>query len=162
MIILAIDSGLEKTGFSIFSNIKDKYKYLHSGLIKTSKDKTIAQRILQIYNELSDLIKKYHPDEIVMEQIFFFKNHKTVIGVSQAQGSVLLLAAQNKLPISTLTPLEIKLAVTGYGSTDKKGIQKMIKYYLKEKVTIIDDDQSDAIACGLAFCFINANKKLYK
>lgn len=158
MIILSIDSGIEKTGYAFFDKnkkYKENFKYVTSGLITTSKKETIAVRINQIYDQTKTLIQKYKPNKLILEQIFFFKNQKTAIKVSQTQGVLLLLGAQYNLPIEFLTPLQIKLTVTGYGHADKKAVRKMIDLILNNKIKIIDDDQSDAIAGGLAYCLLN-------
>lgn len=151
MIILSLDSGIERTGFAVF---KDK-KYVFSSLIKTSKDLSHEKRLDDIYKKLKKVIQKYRPDRIVLERLFFFKNQKTAITVSQAQGVCLLLAAQNNIMVSYLTPLQIKQTITGYGQADKKAIQKMIK--LEIGIEITQDDEADAVACGMAFNLISAN-----
>ncbi len=159
MVILALDSGVEKTGYAVFDkDQKSNIKYQTSGLIKTSNNKTTEQRFLEIYNKLSKLFKTYNPSTIVIEQLFFFKNQKTAIKVSQAQGIVLLLAGQNKVKVEFLTPLQIKYIITGYGQSDKKSVQKMLGLTLHLEKELKQDDQADAIACGLAYCYIN--KKL--
>lgn len=166
MIILAIDSGIEKTGYAFFEKDRkhhDGFKYITSGLIKTSKTKTTEQRLEQIYNELARLFVSYNPSTLIIEQLFFFKNQKTIIRVSQAQGAVMLLAAQKKIPVDFLTPLQIKQIVTGYGQSDKKSVQKMLAMTLKftpstssgQVEELKQDDRADAIACGLAYCYIN-------
>lgn len=159
MFILAVDSGLEKTGFSIFKKNYNNFSLNYSGLIKTSKDKKIENRIQVIYNRLNDVIKKYKPKKIIIEQIFFFKNQKTVISVAQTQGAIMLLASQNMIPIEFLTPLQIKLVITGYGLADKQSVRKMIELTLKISKKIKEDDEIDAIACGLAYCYLN--KSIY-
>lgn len=158
MIVLAIDSGLERTGYSIFDKDKkfaDGYQYISSGLISTDKKEKIEDRLHTIFDQLNKLIAKYKPQTIVVEQLFFFKNQKTVIKVGQAQGVVMLAAAQHAIPLEFLTPLQIKLNVTGYGQSDKKSVQKMLGITLKLNGELKQDDQADAIACGLAFCNIN-------
>jgi crossover junction endodeoxyribonuclease RuvC len=158
MKILAIDPGVEKVGFSVFDKHNDgttSFDYITSGLIKTSKNLKHEKRLEHIYNELLSVVEKHEIKHIVMEQLFFFKNAKTVIAVAQAQGTIQLLAAQKNLPMDLLTPLVIKEIITGYGKADKIAVRKMIDLTLKEKIDIQDDDQSDAIACGLAFCYIN-------
>ena len=124
MNILSIDSGIERTGYAVF---KDK-KYVTSALIKTSKSLSTEIRLEEIYTKLSKVFKKYQPDVMVLEQLLFFRNQKTFIRVAQAQGIVMLLAAQNKIKVEFLTPLQIKQIVTGYGQADKKSVQKMIKH----------------------------------
>lgn len=155
MRILAVDSGLEKTGYSISLNNNHQYKYLGSGLIKTAKDKKFSVRAAEIFNRLNDVISKYKPEKIVLEQLFFFHNQKTAIQIAQIQGVVILLASQKKIDIEFLTPLQIKLAVTGYGLSDKKAVRKMVNLTLKIKKVIKEDDEIDAIACGLAYCYLN-------
>lgn len=157
MIVLSIDSGLERTGFAIFQ-AGSTPEYINSGLIITPKVAT-SSRLEMIYDALTLECKKYKPDVIVIEQLFFFKNQKTVISVAQAQGVAQLLAAQRGLPVEFLTPLQIKQIVTGYGQSDKQSVKKMVSLGLPaldlgQKI----DDEVDAIACGLAYCYLN--KKL--
>ncbi len=155
MVILSIDPGVEKTGYAIF---KDG-KYVKSGLIKTLKDFPLEKRIEQIYLNLKKIIEDYQPQKIILEQLFFFKNRKTIISVSQSQGTVLLLASQNSIKIEYLTPLQIKQIITGYGQADKKAIEKMLR--LSTGISQLkEDDEVDAIACGLAYCYLN--EKLVK
>lgn len=151
MIILSIDSGIEKTGYAVF---KDK-KYVFSALIKTSKNNSTEVRLEQIYNDLKNVFLKYKPDVTVLEQLLFFKNQKTFIRVTQAQGVVMLLATQNKTKVKFLTPLQIKQSITGYGQADKKSVQKMLK--LEMGLDIKQDDEADAVACGMAYNLISAN-----
>lgn len=160
MTILAIDPGFEKVGYALFTKKSARsgdFDYLHSGLIKTPK--TLAQnaRLNVINNELIGIMDAYRPQKLIMEQLFFSKNQKTVIGVAQAQGSMMLLAAQRGMPVQFMTPLEIKQIITGYGNADKKSVHKMINLLLKQDIKVADDDQSDAIACGLAYCYVNDN-----
>ncbi|MBI2051237.1 crossover junction endodeoxyribonuclease RuvC [Candidatus Roizmanbacteria bacterium] len=158
MVILAVDSGLEKTGFAVFkktANGRSNFKYIISGLIQTSKKNTIQKRLGEIYASLQKLAKTHRPDILVLEQLFFFKNQKTAIWVSQAQGIALLVASQKNIRVDFLTPLQVKLAVTGYGKADKKSVQKMLAISLKLKEELKQDDQADAIACGLAYCYLN-------
>ncbi len=158
MILLAIDPGFEKIGYALFekkSKSGNDFAYLASGLIKTHKSQTTEHRISEIYSQLQAIIKEYKPEKLIMEQLFFFKNQKTVIGVAQAQGAIMLLSAQEHLQLIFLTPLQIKQIITGYGNADKKSVYKMITLLLKQKIEVKDDDQSDAIACGLAYCYMN-------
>ena len=147
MIILSIDSGIERTGYAIF---KDK-KYVTSALIKTSKNLKTEIRLREIYLKLVEIMKQFKPDAMVLEQLLFFKNQKTFIRVAQAQGIVMLIAAQNKIKVEFLTPLQIKQIVTGYGQADKLAVQKMIK--LTTNIDIKQDDEADAVACGLAYLY---------
>lgn len=168
MIILSIDPGVEKVGYAFFEKKVNPstllrtrgatYDYLSSGLIKTSRADEHEARLLHIYTELKQIIKTEKPNLIVIERLFFFKNQKTVISVGQAQGVILLVAAQEGIPTTYLTPLQIKSIITGYGNADKKSVQKMLGLLMKEKLPVkCEDDQSDAIACGLAYCYLNQN-----
>ena len=148
MIILSIDSGIEKTGYAIFRN----KKYVTSALIKTLKTESTEARLEQIYSKLKQVFIKYKPEVVVLEQLLYFKNQKTFIRVAQAQGVSLLLAAQNKIKVEFLTPLQIKQSITGYGQADKKSVQKMIK--LEMGIDIKQDDEADAVACGMAYNLI--------
>lgn len=145
MVVLSIDSGIESTGYAIFKN----KKYVTSALIKTSKSLKTETRLMEIYLKLVEIVKKYKPEVMVLEQLLFFKNQKTFIRVAQAQGIAMLLAAQNMIKVEFLTPLQIKQIITGYGKADKKSVQKMIK--LTTEININQDDEADAVACGLAY-----------
>ena len=149
MTILSIDSGIERTGYAVF---RDK-KYVTSALIKTSKSLMTEKRLIKIYEKLREIMLKFKPGVMVLEQLLFFKNQKTFIRVAQAQGVVMLLAAQNDIKVEFLTPLQIKQIVTGYGQADKKAVQKMIK--LATEIDIKQDDEADAVACGLAYIYLH-------
>ena len=158
MNILAIDPGIEKVGYSIFQKkpTKGPYRYIISGIIRTNKNSPLHERLQLIYNKLDKLVEKYSPKIMVIEQIFFFKNAKTIVAVAQSQGVALLLAAQKKIAVVSLTPLQIKQSVTGYGNADKQAVQKMLRLQLDKQIQFIDDDESDAIAGGLAYCLLQS------
>jgi crossover junction endodeoxyribonuclease RuvC len=156
MILLSIDPGYDKTGYAVFQcDHPSKIDFRASGLIKTNKNDVLIARLKDISTKLSTIIDKYSIDTMVMEQLFFFKNAKTVIAVAQAQGSVIALAADKGLDFHFLTPLQIKQIVTGDGHADKKSVWKMLKLQLGDKLVVTDDDESDAIACGYAHCLLS-------
>jgi len=166
MKILSIDPGFEKVGWAIFEvpdhpeldsgpRTRD-FKFITSDLIKTSKKLPQEERLRIIFNELNKVIKKYKVEHLVIEKLFFFKNKKTVLEVSQAVGVIELCAALNNIEITRLTPLEIKQIITGYGQADKIAVQKMIKLELGDEIKFKDDDESDAVACGLAYIFTSS------
>lgn len=156
MIILGIDPGVEKVGYSIFDKKSgNNYTFIASGLIKTAKTTQHEFRLKEIYDGLKMLIDLHKIEVMVIEQLFFSKNVKTAIAVAQSQGVLQLLAAQNKLKVHYFTPMQIKQIITGYGSADKQAVHKMVQLLLKKEVKVKDDDESDAIACGLAFCSLN-------
>ncbi len=160
MNILSIDPGFDKMGCALFekksSSTKD-ISFITSHLIKTNRKDTHEKRLLDIYVDLTETVQKHKPDVIIMEELFYANNQKSVIKVGQSQGMVYLVAAQANIPLKLLTPLEIKSIITGYGNADKKSVHKMLKLLLNQDVVVDDDDESDAIACGLAYCYINQN-----
>ena len=156
MIILSIDPGFDKVGYALFQKgPRRELTFLTSGLIKTHKSLSHEKRLLSVYEELGRITETHKPDLMVMEQLFFTKNQTTVMKVSQAQGVMLLLAAQRSIPVTMLTPLQIKQIITGYGSSDKKSVHKMLNLLMRTEISVQDDDESDAIACGLAYCYLN-------
>lgn len=120
------------------------------GVIKTLPSTPAAQRLKEINSGLNKLIKKYQPQVLAVEDIYFFKNLKTVIPVSQAKGVILFTAAKNRLRIYEFTPLQVKMAITGYGRAEKKQMQKMIKVTLCLDELPKPDDAADAL--GVAIC----------
>ncbi len=153
MIVVGFDSGLEKTGYSIFEGEGRDFRYVYSDLIFTKKTLPLEKRLEKIYKATSQIVKKYHPDLFIIEKLFYFKNQKTFISVAQAQGVVLLVASENNIKVKFLTPLQIKQAVTGYGRADKKSVQKMLKMTLNLDKEIKIDDVADAVASCVAFFY---------
>jgi len=150
MIILGIDPGTAIIGFGLLKKEgKNKLKAIDYGCIKTSAEFSTAERLQKLHKELDLLIKSHNPDIVAVEDIFFFKNLKTVIKVSQARGVILLTAAQSKLKIEEYTPLQIKQAVACYGRADKKQVQQMVKTILNLKEIPKPDDAADALAVAI-------------
>jgi len=149
MIILGIDPGTATTGFGLIEKNKSNLKLLKYGCIKTSVKLSTAERLNVIYKELNSLIKKSKPDIVAVEDIFFFKNLKTAIKVSQARGVILLTIAKSKIPVAEYTPLQIKQAVACYGRAEKVQVQKMVKYLLGLKELPKPDDAADALAVAI-------------
>jgi len=159
MIIIGIDPGTAITGYGVIkvknkkSKAKDKLKCLEYGVIKTSSSSLIEERLKKIYFELSKLIKKYKPKTLIIERLYFFKNLKTAIPVSQAQGVILLLAAKKKIKIFYFTPLEVKMGISGYGRATKYQVQRMVKEILNLKKIPKPDDAADALALAICYTF---------
>ena len=163
MIILGIDPGTATTGFGVLKTKgkKAKPKAIDYGCIITSPDLSPGDRLKIINNELNKLIKKYRPKIMAVESLYFFKNLKTAMPVSQAKGVILLTAAKKKIPVYEFTPLQVKMAVTGYGKAEKKQVQEMIKVLLDLEKKPKDknkrkDDATDAL--GIALCYILKSK----
>lgn len=162
MIIIGIDPGIEKIGYGIIekSKLKNKgQKVLDYGCITTSPSLKKEERLKKISLDLSEIIKKYKPGIMAVESLFFFKNSKTAISVSEARGVILLAAATLKIPVQEFTPLQVKMAITGYGRAEKKQMQEMIKRTLNlenfdpQKKERKKDDAFDALGVALCVCF---------
>lgn len=156
MIILGIDPGVAKVGYGVISKIQNpksktqgRLGCLDYGLIQTSPSLEMAERLKKINNELNKLIKKYQPGALAVENLYFFKNIKTALPVSQAKGVILLAAAKKNIPIYEFTPLQAKMTVAGYGKADKKQVQEMIKILLNLKKVPKPDDAADALAVAI-------------
>ncbi|NME36076.1 MULTISPECIES: crossover junction endodeoxyribonuclease RuvC [Fusobacterium] len=158
MKILGIDPGTAIVGFSIIELENSSLKLLDYGCIYTDKNLSMNDRLLIIFNELEKIINKYSPDHMAIEELFYFKNNKTVISVGEARGVILLAGKKNNLSIYEYTPLQVKIGITGYGKADKKQVQLMVKTILKLKEIPKPDDAADAIA--IAITHINSLKTL--
>ncbi|MFA5349143.1 MAG: crossover junction endodeoxyribonuclease RuvC [Candidatus Paceibacterota bacterium] len=153
MIILGIDPGTATTGYGLIKvNFKNKndLQCLAYGCITTVPGKSDGQRLKEIEKELSKIINKHKPDILAVERIFFFKNQKTIITVSQAKGVIILTAAKKKIPVVEYSPVEVKMAVSGYGRAEKKQIQRLIQSILDLDDLPKPDDAADAL--GIAIC----------
>lgn len=157
MIILGIDPGTATIGFGIIKKDKKTLGLIDYGCIKTSADLSTGERLSKLHKELNSLIKKYKPDIVAVEDIFFFKNLKTAIKVSQARGVILLTIAELKIPTFECTPLQVKQAVACYGRAEKTQVQKMVKTLLNLKEAPKPDDAADALA--VAICCAHTLKK---
>lgn len=159
MIILGVDPGSVITGYAIIKKQKGQnpcLKVIDFGCIITDKFFTTGERLEKIHKEIEKLIKKYKPEVMAVETLFFFKNFKTVMPVSQTKGVILLAAAQKKIPVFEFTPLQMKMAIAGYGRAEKRQIQEMIKKTVDvgkfdlKKNNRKKDDAFDAL--GMAIC----------
>lgn len=157
MKILGIDPGIATIGVGLIDYQNKKVSLDAYDCLQTKKSNDAAQRLAELFDKLSKLIKKYRPDLIAVEEIFFFKNLKTVIGVSQARGVILLAAAKQNIKTCEYTPLQVKQALTGYGRADKKQIQQMVKNILSLKEIPKPDDAADALA--IAICCAHSLRK---
>ncbi len=157
MIILGIDPGSVITGFAIIKKDKKKcLKVVDFGCVITDKFMTTGERLHKIHRETIKLIEKHKPNVMSVESVFFFKNLKTVMPVSQTKGVILLAAAEKKLRVFEFTPLQMKMAICGYGRAEKKQVQAMIKKTINTESFDLSknnrkkDDAFDAL--GVAIC----------
>jgi len=157
MKIIAIDPGYERLGIAILEKETGKETLVFSECFKTLATEKHEERLRQIGEKIEKTIKEYKPEAMSIETLFFQTNAKTAMKVSEARGVILYTAAKNKLKIAEFTPLQIKVAVTGYGKSDKEQVIAMIPRLVKTEKVIKHDDEYDAIACGLTF-FASTNK----
>lgn len=150
MIILGIDPGLAETGWGIIQKSKNGWEVLGYGSIKTKSEMPPAERLSKIHRETSTLIEKFRPDVVAVEELFFGANVKTAMKVGEARGAVLLACGATKVEVAEYTPLQIKIALTGYGRAEKSQVQKMVKRFLNLEKIPKPSHAADALAC--AYC----------
>lgn len=149
MIILGIDPGIAIVGYSIIECKTNNFKAIDYGCIKTKSDIMFPERVKIIYDRLTEIIKEYQPDDLAIEELFFNKNVKSAMKVSQARGVEILAAVNQNLDIYEYTPLQIKQAVVGYGRADKNQVQQMVKILLNLDKKPKPDDVADALAVAI-------------
>lgn len=154
MIILGIDPGLGRCGYGVIEYNNNKPKALDYGCIFTDKDSETSRRLLDLSDKINSIIKKYKPQVLAIEDLFFNTNAKTVIKIGQAQGVIMLAAQKNNIPVFSYPPLEIKMAITGYGRAEKEQIQKMVKNILHLTEIPKPDDTADALAVALTYSLV--------
>jgi crossover junction endodeoxyribonuclease RuvC len=157
MKIISIDPGYERLGVAIIEKShfakapRDKEVLLFSTCIQTSPKIPHEERLKIIGNEVGRLITEHKPEALAIETLFFKTNAKTAMKVSEARGVMLYEAAKNRLEVREFTPLEIKVAVTGYGKSDKDQVTMMVKKLISIPKELKYDDEYDAIAVGLTY-----------
>lgn len=157
MVILGIDPGYARVGWAVLTIHNSQLTINNCGCIETSKNTDSQERLVDVYRQICALIKKYKPDALAIEELFFTNNAKTAFKVGEARGVIVLAGAMQKIPVFSYMPLQIKIAVTGYGKADKSQVGKMIKAILKLKEMPKLDDTVDAIAVALTHAFTNKN-----
>lgn len=148
MIILGLDPGIGRCGFGVIDTAKAD-QYVRAGCITTLQADSESTRLAQLGADLEHIIRETHPDAAVVEALFFGKNHKTAMAVSQARGVLLYVLEQHGIPVQSLTPLQIKSRLTGYGNAPKEQIQHVITRQLHLDAVPTPDDAADALAAAL-------------
>ena len=149
MIILGIDPGYAIVGWGVVEYSHSRFRVLGYGAITTEADTPFAERLQIIYNDMCYLFKKYKPDAMSMEKLFYNSNQKTVIDVAQARGVITLAAQMYGKDIYEYTPLQVKQSVTGYGRAEKKQVMEMTKNILGLPGVPKPDDTADALAMAI-------------
>ena len=156
MCILGIDPGTATTGFGLIEETQTGLLTLEYGIISTPAKMPMDKRLVILYDRLNELLFKYHPESCAVERLFFRRNVTTAISVGQARGVILLSLSKNNVPIAEYTPMEIKLAVAGYGGAEKKQVQFMVQSILELKELPKPDDAADALA--IAICHLHSKR----
>lgn len=157
MIALGIDPGSHMTGYGVVEKRGSLLVPIDNGCISARKQSTLAERLGQIHAGLMEMIEKFHPDVVAIEEVFFAKNVSSMVKLGESRGVALLAATQHKIPVYEYSPREVKQAITGYGQATKGQVQKMIVRLLKLP-EIAQVDASDALA--VAVCHLNSIKMI--
>jgi crossover junction endodeoxyribonuclease RuvC len=156
MRVMGLDPGLGTTGYGLVDSNGQDLQAISFGIITTRPDCGLAIRLYQLHQQLHELLVRFSPDVVVIEQLFFGNNARTAIAVGQARGVLLLATAENNLPTAEYTPMQVKQAITGYGQADKRQMQKMVALLLSLNELPHPDDAADALA--IAICYINSSR----
>lgn len=156
MRVMGLDPGLSATGYGLVDSDGQDLQAIAFGVITTKPDYVLAVRLFQLHQQLHELLVRFSPNVVVIEQLFFGNNSRTAIVVGQARGVLLLATAENNLSTAEYTPMQVKQAITGYGQADKRQMQKMVSLLLKMNEIPHPDDAADALA--IAICHINSTR----
>lgn len=146
--ILGIDPGTAITGWGVLELSGGTKRVIAYGVVRTKANTDMPQRLWKLHEELGELIVEFKPQVASVEDLFYFKNAKTVISVGQARGVAILTSVKKGLEVFEYTPLQIKQAITGYGRADKKQMQEMVKVLLNLEEVPKPDDAADALAAA--------------
>lgn len=149
MRILGIDPGTGIMGFGVIDVSQNGLKLVDAGVIRTAPHTPQDERLEEIYNSLTEIIKDTKPDNFSIEKLFFVRNITTAMSVAEARGVAILAARMHGIPVSEYTPLQIKQTITGYGRADKKQMQEMVRIQLGLKEVPKPDDAADALAAAI-------------
>lgn len=155
MRVLGIDPGIQITGYAVVEKQKGGLKHVMHGEIKMARGLPLSSRLSMIYDKLLEVINQSSPDAIVVEDVFYGKNIKSLIRQGETRGVVILAGSHRRIPVYEYTPLEVKKAVVGYGRAEKNQIQNMVKAILHLS-DLPPVDAADALA--IAICHINSLK----
>jgi len=156
VVVMGIDPGFAILGYGIVNYSGNRFQVIDYGVITTNASLPLANRLLALEKGLVELIEKYMPDAVSVEDLFFNSNSKTAIKVGQGRGVALLCAARAGIPVYEYTPLQVKQGVTGYGRADKVQVQQMVRVLLNLEKIPKPDDAADALAA--AICHAHCSK----
>lgn len=156
MIILGLDPGIARTGYGII-DIHTQAQLVRCGVLTTSARADSADRLKELGSDLEKIVKSAKPDRAVVEQVFFGANSKTAIQTAHVRGVLLYVLRQNHIPVASLTPLQIKSQLTGYGRATKSQVQHLVTMRLNLDSAPQPDDAADAVAAALCFADTTAH-----
>jgi crossover junction endodeoxyribonuclease RuvC len=151
MRVLGIDPGTAIVGWGVVEGAGQDIKLVEYGTIRTPAKRPLAERVCLIYEELNQLLERFQPDGVAIETLFFGRNVSTALPVAHARGVMLLAVQQHNLPLKEFNPVEVKLAITGYGRADKQQMQQMVRLLLGLDDIPRPDDAADAVAIALCY-----------
>ena len=149
--ILGIDPGTATVGWGVVEGEGQELALVEYGTIRTPAKRPLVERVTQIYDEISELLDRFQPAGVAIEQLFFAKNVSTALPVAHARGVMLLAVAQHELPLREFTPMQVKQAITGYGGADKQQMQQMVRLLLGLDDIPRPDDAADAVAVAICY-----------
>ena len=156
MKVIAVDPGYDRLGVAVVEKHKGKEMLIYSDCIETDRAHSFQERLRFLGKEFEKLLKEHKPDALAIEKLFFNVNQKTAMAVAEVRGMLIYLAVSKNLEIYEYGPQEIKVAVTGYGKSDKKQVADMLHKLISIEKKINRDDEYDAIAVGLT-CLSTSN-----
>jgi crossover junction endodeoxyribonuclease RuvC len=158
MRVCGIDPGIAIVGFGIVDIYGNKLQAIDYGSIQTEAGKPIPKRLKEVYDGTKFLLQKYRPDVVAIEKLFFNRNVTTAFTVGQARGVIMLACEEEGIAITEYTPLQVKMAVVGYGQATKRQVQEMVKLLLHLPKIPKPDDVADALA--IAICESHSGEAL--
>lgn len=154
--VLGIDPGFGRIGWAIVTGNRSIQELVAYGCIETNAASDVPSRLLELSTKLTEIIAQHQPQVGVVEELFFFKNQKTVMQVAQARGAIVVALKLAGVPVASYTPLQVKQSVSGYGRADKHQVQEMVKRILHLKTIPQPDDAADAVAVALTHLFTHS------
>lgn len=149
MIVLGVDPGLATMGYGVISFDGVKCRPVDYGALTTPAKMPLPERLMHLYEGIEELCKRFEPDDIAMEELFFSKNVTTAIAVGEARGAAMVAMRKHTTNLFEYTPMQIKQAVVGYGKADKQQMQYMVKMLLNLEEIPRPDDAADALAAAI-------------
>lgn len=153
--VLGIDPGYGRCGWAVVEGNRVHQELVAYGCIETNNGLSVSGRLGILYEEIRKLAALHSPNMAAVEELYFFKNQKTVMQVGQARGAIVVALGQSGLPVFDYTPLQVKQTVTGYGRAEKAQVQLMVKSILKLSEVPKPDDAADAVAVALTHLYTN-------